>query len=403
MKVALVRVSSYQSWYRLPSIGLSYLAATLEKEGIDLKIFDARYFFMSDEDLVGEVSKYAPDLIGLTAMTHEIRRTAAIAGKLKDKLDVPIAIGGCHITAIPVRTMEEFPVIDYAVVGEGENTLLDILKYLKGGKKIENIKGVAYRSGGKIILNESRDPIMDMDSLPLPSYHRYFKRGRNSLRGKNDYYQLLTSRGCPFNCAFCMRVLGKTVRRRSAESIIAEIDLAVKEYGAHTINFADEVFLFNNQVTRDILNKFIENGIPEKVRWAGLTRSDLVDKDLVRLAKRSGCYRLEIGVESGNDEILERIGKNTNVEQIKEAVRIIKDAGLKTASFYILGHPGENDNTINQTIDLAADLNTDTIAVGIMVPYPGTKISEWAEGNEFGYSVVDSDWDDYDKFGHSPL
>ena len=193
------------------------------------------------------------------------------------------------------------------------------------------------------------------------------------------------------------------MRRRSAESIIAEIELAAKEYGAHTINFADEVFLFNNQVTRDILNKFIKKGIPGKVRWAGLTRSDLVDRDLVRLAKKSGCYRLEIGVESGNNEILERIGKNTNVEQIRNAVKIIKGEGLKTASFYILGHPGENDNTINQTIDLAAQLNTDTIAVGIMVPYPGTKVSEWAEGNEFGYKVTDSDWDDYDKFGHSPL
>jgi len=403
MKVALVRVSSYQSWYRLPSIGLSYLAAALEREGIDLKIFDARYFYMSDGDLVDEVQRYSPEVIGLTAMTHEIKRTAAIAGTLKEKLEVPIVIGGCHITAIPTRTLEEFPAIDYAVIGEGENTLLDIIKCLNGNKKIEDVKGVAYRSGGRIVLNEARESIVDLDSLPFPAYHRYFTKGRKSLSGRNAYYQLLTSRGCPFDCAFCMRVLGKTVRRRSADSIIDEIDFAVRVYGAHTINFADEVFLFNNRKTKEILNRFIERGIPKRVRWAGLTRSDLVDRELVNLAKRAGCYRLEIGVESGNDEILRRIGKNTNVEQIRSAVRIIKDGGLRTASFYILGHPGEDEETVGQTINLAADLNTDTIAVGIMVPYPGTRVSEWAEKNEFGYRIADSDWDDYDKFGHSPL
>jgi radical SAM superfamily enzyme YgiQ (UPF0313 family) len=182
-----------------------------------------------------------------------------------------------------------------------------------------------------------------------------------------------------------------------------EINFAVTQYGAHTVNFADEVFLFNNEKTREILTKFIEKGIPKKIRWTGQTRVDLVDEKLINLAKRAGCYRLEVGVESGNNDILKRINKNITVEQIESAVSIIKKGGIKVATYYILGHPGENKRTIRETIDLAVKLNTDTIAVGIMVPYPGTKVYEWAKQNRFGYKIRSTDWDDYDKFGSSAL
>lgn len=403
MKVALVRVSSYQSWYKLPSIGLGYLAAVMEREGIELKICDARYFNMGDQTLIGEIHNFSPDMIGFTAMTHEIRRTITIAEKLKDKLNVPVIIGGCHITALPVRTMEEFPVIDYGVLGEGEGTLLDIIKYIEGNAKIKDVEGIVYRYNGRIFENKPRKPIADLDSLPFPAFYHYFKQRGKSLSLSNLYYQIFSSRGCPFNCAFCMRVLGKTLRRRSAESIIEEINFAITEYGAHTINFADEIFLFNDEKTKDILTKFVEKGIPKKIKWSGLTRADLVDQKLVNLAQKAGCYRLEIGVESGNNDILKRINKNITREQIESAVSIIKRAGIKVATYYILGHPGENERTIWETIDLAVKLNTDTIAVGIMVPYPGTKIYEWARGNYFGYKLRSIDWDDYDKFGRSAL
>jgi radical SAM superfamily enzyme YgiQ (UPF0313 family) len=403
MKLALVRVSSYQSWYRVPSIGLSYLAAVSEKCGAKIKIFDARYFNMSDRTLIEEIYKFSPDIIGFTAMTHEIKRTTKIAETLKEKLGIPIIIGGCHITALPVRTMEEFPVIDYGVISEGEDTLLDIIKYFTKEKRIEDIGGIVFRDNGKIVKNIPREPIMELDSLPFPAFYHYFQQGRKTLSSRNAYYQMVSSRGCPFNCAFCMRVLGKTLRRRSPENVIEEVNFATTEYGAHTINFADEIFLFNDEKTKEILSKFIERGISKKIKWSGLTRANLVDQEIISLAKRSGCYRLEIGVESGNNDILKRIKKNISVEQIGSAINIIKRARIKVATFYILGHPGENEKTLQETIDLAVKLNTDTIAVGIMVPYPGTKVYEWAQQNYFGYRLRSTDWDDYDKYGRSPL
>lgn len=403
MKVALARVSSYQSWYKVPSLGLGYLAAILEKDGVEVKIFDARFFNMSNQNLIKEICRFSPDVVGFTTMTHEIKRTAVIAETLKDELHAQIIIGGCHISALPAETMEEFPVIDYGVVGEGEDTLLELIRYLDGHGRIEDIEGLVYKSNGNVTQNKPREPIVNLDHLPFPAFHHYFKRGKRSLSHHDIYYQIVTSRGCPFNCAFCMRALGKTVRRRSAENIISEIEFAIVEYGAHTVNFADEVFLFNNTETKNILNEFIKHEIPRKIRWSALTRADLVDRELISLAKKSGCYRLEIGVESGNNEILKRINKRTTVEQIESAVNIIKKEGIKVASFYILGHPGENEQTIRETIDLAAKLNTETIAVGVMVPYPGTKIYEWAQNNCFGYRLRSTNWDDYDKFGNSAL
>jgi len=404
IKVALARVASYQSWYRLPSLGLGYLGAVSESKGIDIKIFDGRYFNINDQSLIEEIHRFSPDLLGFTAMTHEINRTISIAGKLKERLHIPVIVGGCHITALPVKTMEDFPIIDYGVIGEGEDTLLDIIKYINGNGKIEDIEGIVYRNNGIVCQNRPREPIMDLDALPFPAFRHYYKQnGRKALTNSNLYYQMITSRGCPFTCAFCMRVLGRIVRRRSPENILEEINFAVNEYGAHTINFADEIFLFNDDRTKEILSKFIVEGLPKKIRWSGLTRVDLVDQRLINLAKKAGCHRLEIGVESGDNDILKRINKNINVTQVQSAVNMIKKAGIKVAAFYILGHPGENEDTIRKTIDLAVKLDTDTIAVGIMVPYPGTKVYEWAQQKKFGYNLRSADWNDYDKFGRTPL
>jgi radical SAM superfamily enzyme YgiQ (UPF0313 family) len=197
--------------------------------------------------------------------------------------------------------------------------------------------------------------------------------------------------------------LGCKVRYRSTENVISEIDLAVNKFGARFIDFSDEIFLFNNERTRDLLGALIKSGISKKIRWSGLTRVDLVDREVIELAKEAGCCKLELGVESGNDRILKLINKNTTVKQIKEAIGIIKKSKIKIGTYFILGHPEETEGTIRETIDLAVRLNTDSIAVGIMVPYPGTDIYKWAEEGKYGYRLKSKDWENYDKYGGTTL
>ena len=405
MKIALIRLpSTYANWYRVPVVGLSYVCSFLKANGFDCKIFDAYLCSWTEKKLIEYVIQYNPDVIGISSMTHEIIRAAQCANQLKKQLKTAaVVVGGCHVTALPKRTLEEFSIFDYGVYGEGEKTSLELLKCLQYQEpilKLETIKGLVFREGKQVFVNEPRPPSTsaELDELPSPSFEHYYGNNPRALAGENSVYGMTTSRGCPCNCAFCMRVLGKTRRQRSAQNICKEIEHAVSTYGAHTVKFDDENFLLNNKKTREILQFMIDRGVHEKIRWDCEIRPDVVTPELIALAKKAGCYRLGMGVESGNNKILEAINKGTTVEQIKIAAKIIKDAGICLYTFFILGHPYETKETIRDTVDLAARLNSETIAVGIMVPYPGTKVFDMALRGEGGYSLVTQDWSKYDKY-----
>jgi radical SAM superfamily enzyme YgiQ (UPF0313 family) len=151
------------------------------------------------------------------------------------------------------------------------------------------------------------------------------------------------------------------------------------------------------------LGLFIQKGFPGRIRWSALTRANFVTPELIILAKNAGCFRLEMGVESGDDEILKTIGKDISTDQARRAVAIIKKAGISLGTYYILGHPGETVDTLKKTVDLAVELNTDTIAVGLMVPYPGTRIFDMALNNLNGYRLLSRNWEQYDKYGGKVL
>ncbi|MFC1480568.1 B12-binding domain-containing radical SAM protein, partial [Candidatus Omnitrophota bacterium] len=354
------------------------------------------------------IIKYDPDVAGLTVMTHEVNQASEIASRIKAYRDIPVIIGGCHVTALPERTLAEFPVFDYGVCGEGERTIVELLKCVMQGSmelRVHSVKGIAYRDRGQIIVNTPRPFMTDieLDALPYPAFHHYYADNTRALAVDQFSYTIFTSRGCPYNCAFCMQVLGRKVRRRSKQSILNEMDYAIKRYGAHTFGFDDEVFLFNSQDTRDLLEAFIQRDFPNRIKWSALTRANFVTLELAALAKKAGCYRLGMGVESGDDEILKSIGKGITVAQIKKAVEIVKKIGISLDTYYIFGHPGETIETLKKTADLAVRLNTNTIAVGLMVPYPGTRIYDMALRGENGYRLLSQDWAEYDKYGSKVL
>jgi len=354
------------------------------------------------------VKDYNPDVIGITAMTHEITQASQIASELKRTLKVPIIIGGCHITALPKETLIEFPVFDYGIYSEGEKTTIELLEYMQqkdSSPQLDNIKGLVFRNKGQIVVNEPRQSMSaaELDALPYPDFHQYYGDNPQALANKHSYYIMLTSRGCPYNCAFCMQVLGRKVRRRSTQTILQEIRYAIKHYGAHTFNFADEIFLFDNQRTRDLMELFIQQGLSKQIKWNALTRVNFVNPELIDLAKKAGCFHLEMRIESGDDNILKNIGKNITVEQIEHAVGIIKKAKIALGTYYILGHPNETAETLQKTVDLAIKLNTDTIAVGLMVPYPGTRILDMALQGKNRYRLLSKDWAEYDKYGGKVL
>ena len=414
IKIALVKPpATYADWYKRPVIGLSFISASLEKAGVECKIFDALYQSWSEEKLVQQVEAYRPDMVGLTAMTHEITPATRIAKTLKDRSNqITTVVGGAHIAALPKGTLEEFSIFDYGIYGEGEKTIEELIKFLfdrNSELDIHAIDGLVHRNKDQVIVNQQRPGLTseEMENFPFPAFHQYYGDNTKALAGRDSYYVIYTARGCPYKCSFCMTVLGKQLRGASIERVVEEVEYAISHYGAHTINFSDEIFLFNSKRTKSLLQLMIDRGLHKKIRWSGLTRVNMVvmkgGEELIALAKESGCYNLEMGVESGDNDILKSINKGMTAEDAKEAVKIIKSNNISLGTYYILGQPNETRETAQKTIDLAAELNTNTIAVGIMVPYPGTEIAKMAKRGEAGYRLLTEDWTEYDKYGARSL
>ena len=406
IRIALIKTPpTYANWYRRPVLGLSYLSGYLESLGHETRIFDAYFNSWTQQELVREITQYKPDLLGFSAMTHEIHASATMAAKLKEQLRVPAIIGGPHVTALPEQTLAEFPTFDYGVYGEGEFTLAELAGQWEAKDGLHGINGLIHREGEKIIVNPAR-PFMneeELNRLPRPAFSHYYGENRTALHKRDAYYVMFTSRGCPYACAFCMQVLGRQVRRRSMESVLEEMEFAAKHYGAHTFDFADEIFLMNVPQTFALLNEFIRRGYPKRFRWSGLTRANFVNDELIGLAKRAGCYRLAMGVESGDEAVLKHIDKRITIEQVQKAVETIKRHKIPLGTYYILGHPHETPESANKTVNLAVSLNTSTIAMGIMVPYPGTRVYDLAVKGEGGYRLLSRNWADYDKYGGRAL
>lgn len=377
-------------WYRMPLLGLGYLAAYLRQHGYPVAITDAKFDRLGLDAVLSRVRVFSPSLLGVTAMTHEVTRAAEIAASAKRLLPgLWAVIGGPHATALPAETLAEFPAFDSAVSGEGEETLLELSNTLSRGGSLAGIAGLALRGvGGVVSTNPARPWRKEIDSLPLPAWDLY---------GPSREYQIFSSRGCPYRCSFCMRVLGDRVRYRSVEGVVKEFEWLVRNWRPAEISFSDEVFTLDERRATAICDRLIARGL-SATHWFANARVDCRSAALYRKMHEAGCVRVGVGIESGNQDILDRVHKGITKEKAREMIRLAREAGLQTAAFFIIGHPGETRDTIRQTIAFARELNPTTVAFGVMVPYPGTEIAVMAARGEGGYKLLSRNWNAYDKY-----
>jgi radical SAM superfamily enzyme YgiQ (UPF0313 family) len=309
-------------------------------------------------------------------------------------------LGGPHTTARPAETIQEIPDLDFAVSGEGERPFSNLLSLLEAGNEdFGQIKGLAFRGKeNAIIYDGPQDSFIDLKTIPPPAVDLYYAKGWFATHPKSEY-RLFASRGCPFHCAYCLRALGGQVRWRDPEAVIEEWIKAVRFYGARDVFLHDELFLYDNPATHAILDGILRAGIHKEARFHAMTHVKLIDREVLQKAARANCYKICIGVESGNNEILKNSNRPYTIDEAHAAVREIKKAGIKPFTFFILGHPGETHKTIRDTIKAAIRLNPYEIGMGVMVPYPGTKIFDLAKNNQGGYRLTNADWDAYDRYG----
>lgn len=388
MKVLLINPPSNSLQPVMP-LGLAYLAGALEKNNISVQIIDAwaeRLDFKALEKRIHDV-KYS-DLIGITIMSPTyLDAVMTIQTVKKTSPKSKIVIGGTHPSSLPLECMEDNPEVDFAVAGEGDEVIVELVKAMGSEKNgFSNIKGLLYRRNGNIANNGHANPVKNLDNLPFPSRHLFpiFKyKTHPPYRLYNKYATMITSRGCPFDCTYCTKsVSGRNYRAQSAERVIQEIEFLIDKYNIMQIHFYDDDFTINMKRTEEICDKLIEKKI--KITWSCITRVDLVSESLLVKMKKAGCWLIAYGVESGSQNILDSIKRGYKIEQVKRAFKLTRETGIKTLGYFIAGLPGESYSTLGDTIRLSISLNPNFVSWSIPALYPGSELYNEAVHGKLG-------------------
>lgn len=376
----------------VPPLGIAYIAAILEKIGIEVKIIDCA-IGISFDDLFKTVLKTSPEVVGITSTTPAFIKAEKLAKFIREKLPATkILIGGAHITALPKKTMET-GLFDIGIIGEGESTVEELFKNYKNRKfeNLDTIHGIIYKDGGNIRQNKYRAFIEDLDLIPMPARHllphpKFYKPTPASCR-RVPYAVIMTSRGCPSQCTFCDRkIFGKLCRMRSVSNIFREIEEIVAEYDVREIRFFDDTFTLNKKRAHDICDEFEKRKL--KLSWTCLTKCACVDSSLLNHMKQAGCWQVLYGFESGDDRMLKLLKKGNTVAINKKAVLLTKEAGLEVRGDFIVGTPGETWESLEKTLQFAIDMKLDYAHFNKFIPLPGTELYEilTREGHVFDFS-----------------
>jgi len=355
----------------LEHLGPLYLSAFLKEKGIDSYILITR----SPQKLVKKLNQLKPDLLAISLASAGHSFVLNLIQKAKPYLNIPIVIGGPHPTFFP--EVLAHPAVDFIIKGEAEQSLYLLAKALQGKEEIKNVPGLGYKENGKLKFNPLAVLIEDLDQLPFPNRALYFDYGfyrRLKMR------RVITSRGCPYKCRYCYNAqlqelykgLGKYLRQRSAQNVIAELKSIAPI--TKTINIVDDSFGLNKEFRDEFLPRYPkEVGLPFIVNL----RPEQVDFEFAQKLARAGCYCAQVGIETGNDELREQLlGRKIKKDQIQRAVRYLKELGIKVLSYNMLGLPGETIEQGFETIKLNQELNIDFPRFSLFQPYPGTEIAE---------------------------
>lgn len=381
-------------------LGPMYLASFLRQHGdYEFKIIDMRLNEYRDPDtVVGIAREFNPDLIGFSALTIEAPCLYDTLGRLRPHFpDTPMVVGGPHPSSATERCLKDGPV-DLAVIGEGELTMLDIVRALEEGRPLREIPGTAWLDDqGEVVKASPREAIEDLDALPFPAWDlipalEYSEYWRFSQLGTRPYMSLFTSRACPYKCIYCHDLFGKTFRARSVPNIIAEIKELDRLYGIRAFEIVDDIFNFNRQRVREFCAAVKAARLDIQFTFPNGLRTDILDKELVELLADAGCTMIAFAVESASERIQKMIRKYNRIDKIHENIRHAANAGIFCHGYFMIGFPTETLEEMQATLDCAVNSDLHTAGMFIANPFEGTELARMAR--EKGLEV-DLTYNDY--------
>jgi len=384
----------------LPPLGLGYLASSLSARGLSVRVHDNTLYEYNDEKLYGTIKDASPSVVGISAATPMIRRAHQIASLARKACpDALVALGGPHPSNTVTETLAS-PDVDVVVIGEGETTFPEVVAaFLSGSRDFSGIEGGAFKKDGAVVLTPAREMARDLDSLPFPDLdimpvEQYFDKGGSYgiLQKQKRSIPIIASRGCPSNCTFCMRFMGRKFRVRGAENIVDEIAYRQKKYGVSEFNFLDDNFTLHRKRVAEVCALIHKRGLKIQFRFPNGVREDFLTEDTLDALKSVGCYHLDFGIESGSQKVLDLMKKGKTVGKIAEKVRLCARRGFKLSASFLFGTPGETIEDMEETIRFAKSLPLDSASFAIVIPYPGTELRD--EVVSKGY-LVHSDYEDY--------
>lgn len=392
MKVILINPKP-KIWIKSATIpiGIAYIAGFIKSRGYDVSVVDL--------NLNPDAELPEADVYGITATTPLIYSAFELAERLK-KQGAYIVLGGPHPTCLPDESLSQ-SCIDYVVRGEGEYTFYELLEAIKNKSSLEGIKGLSYKENNKICHNPPREFIKNLDELPFPAFELFgdlkkYSHPQPLIGWRKPVVNIMTSRGCPFNCHFCYKgTFGTKWRARSPENVVAELEMLINKFKVKEIGIQDDCFNLDINRAINIGKLIIKKKLNIPLTFPNGLRADYINEEFVEIFKEAGMYRTAIGVESGDQAVLDDLGKNEKLEDIENAVRILKKHKIQIITFFVMGNPKDTLESLDKSIEFAKKLAPEFSQFSMATPFPGTRLYETVKSYNT-FRILN--WNDYSQF-----
>jgi radical SAM superfamily enzyme YgiQ (UPF0313 family) len=360
----------------IPGLGMLVLAAVARQRGYRVHLMDAKGQGASVTEVSRRIAALQPDYLGISATTISVTNGARIAEGVKALCPGVVTIlGGAHVSAIPERTLQAFPSIDFGICGEGEISLFELLARLEAGEPIDSVPGLAFRRGGGVQANPRAPYIDDLDSLPLPAWDllpdfpHHFQPSLFSYP-RTPVATVITSRGCPFSCTFCDRSTSGRKGRTHGVEYTVRLCQHLVDLGVRHIMFVDDLFTVRKQRVVELCQAFLDHGF--SFSWSCNSHPNLLDADTMQLMKRAGCWQIAYGIESGSQRVLDVVKHEVRIPRMRETLRMTRAAGIRAKGYVMIGHPTEGLDSLAETAAFLKEVELDLCQVTKFTPYPGT-------------------------------